>query len=84
MEKNRNAVNQHTTIRYRPNGRTDTKHNLMIRETLEQTGTFYYELADLLGKSPSTITVMLRHEMPIDEQEKICELIRQHAGKGES
>lgn len=82
MEKNRNAVNQHATIRYRPNGRAESMHNMLIRETLQQTGTFYYELADLLGKSPSTITVMLRHELPIQEQERIVALIKEHASNG--
>lgn len=79
MEKNRIAVNQHATTRYRPNRRNENKKNLLIRETCEQTGTFYYELADILGKSPSTITVMLRHELPIDEQERIVALIREYA-----
>ena len=53
--------------------------NKIIRNALEETGVFYYELADILGKSPSTISVWLRHEMPEEEQMRIAELIREFA-----
>lgn len=50
--------------------------NLMIKRTLAETGMYRWELADVLGCSVETVQRRLRHELPQDEQHRICELIR--------
>lgn len=52
--------------------------NILIRESLKETGMRKWELADLLGIHCSTLSVKLRHELPKEEQERIVKLINEH------
>lgn len=50
--------------------------NIKIRETLKIANMKHWELADLLGISPYTLSVRLRKELPEEEQERIITLIQ--------
>jgi len=50
--------------------------NRKIREALVAYGLKYWELADLLGIHPATLSAKLRHELPDKEQEEIIEKIK--------
>lgn len=50
--------------------------NIKIRETLKIANMKHWELADLLGISPYTLSVRLRKELPGEEQERIITLIQ--------
>ena len=50
--------------------------NKKIRAALTAAGMKYWELADLLGIHPATLSAKLRHELPEKEQEEILEKIR--------
>lgn len=52
-----------------------TNCNLAIRNALKRCGLYSYNLADILGVSEATITRMMRHELPRDEQNRIINLI---------
>ena len=49
--------------------------NKKIREALKNANMKYWELADLMGISPYTLSVRLRKELPNEEQERIILLI---------
>lgn len=51
-------------------------NNQKIRNALSACGMKYWELADLLGIHPATLSAKLRHELPEKEQEEILEKIR--------
>jgi len=57
--------------------------NIKIKESLKTNGVYQWQLADLMHVSESTIIKRLRHELPEDEQDRICDLIRQAAKKAE-
>ena len=57
------------------------KANQQIRNALENSGVFYWQLADILGISQSTLTVRLRHELPDVETKRILRLIEENAEK---
>lgn len=59
------------------------KKNIAIRNSLKKHGLYAYSLADLLGVSEATITRMMRHELPKDEQKRIIGLIEKEANKNE-
>ena len=50
--------------------------NEKIRAALAAYGMKYWELADLLGIHPVTLSIKLRHELPEDEQAEIIEKIK--------
>ena len=50
--------------------------NKKIRNTLIAYGMKQWELADLLGMHPVTLTRKLRHELPEEEQEEIVNKIK--------
>lgn len=76
MKMNETALNRRAVTRYTPSGRSREKHNALIRDTARECGCFGYEVAELLGCSIDKYTRMMRHEMPISEQQKIADLIR--------
>ncbi len=45
--------------------------NKKIRAALAAAGMKYWELADLLGIHPATLSAKLRHELPENEQQEI-------------
>ena len=49
--------------------------NKKIRAAIYAAGMKYWELADLMGIHPSTLSTKLRHELPEKEQEDIIEKI---------
>lgn len=53
--------------------------NMKIRTAAENAGLKTWEVADLIGVHPSTLSVKLRHEMPEAEQQRIISLI-EHEG----
>lgn len=53
--------------------------NLVIREALKKSGMKHWELADLMGISPYTLSVRLRHELPDEEQKRIVALIMEQS-----
>lgn len=50
--------------------------NKKIRAALAAAGMKYWELADLLGIHPATLSAKLRHELPEEEQQEIIEKIQ--------
>lgn len=57
------------------------KHNMPIRNALKSYGFALWILEDLLGVSCMTITRMMRHELPEDEQKRIIQLIEKEGQK---
>jgi len=55
------------------------KTNIPIREECKKNGVYLWEVAELMGISPQTMSIKLRHELPADEQEWIINLIRYSA-----
>lgn len=55
--------------------------NHKIRETAKIYNFKIWEVADLLGVHETTLHRRLRHELPDEEQERICRMIREAAGK---
>lgn len=53
-----------------------THTNPPIRQAAAEAGLKQYEVADLLGISPKTLSAQLRHELPVDRQEHIVSRIR--------
>lgn len=53
--------------------------NLRIRSAAKKAGLKGWEIADLIGVHPSTLSAKLRHEMPEAEQQRIISLI-EHEG----
>lgn len=49
--------------------------NKKIRDALKNANMKYWELADLMGISPYTLSVRLRKEFPNEEQDRIVALI---------
>ena len=54
------------------------RKNLEIRNALTKNYMTQWELADILGVSESTLTRMMRHEMPSEKQADIIEKINQY------
>ena len=52
-------------------------NNMKIREALKNANMKYWELADLIGIAPCTLSVRLRKELPDMEQKKIISLIEE-------
>ena len=50
--------------------------NEKIREALKNNRIPLWQLADLLGVSESTVTRMMRHELPEEKREEILTIIR--------
>lgn len=50
--------------------------NEKIRAALAAYGMKHWELADLLGIHPVTLSIKLRHELPEEEQAEIIEKIK--------
>ena len=59
-------------------------NNLKIRFKLTEKGMKYYQLDKILGISEPTRCRMLRNELPEEEQDRICRLIDEYAGKGDN
>ena len=51
-------------------------NNQKIRAALAACGMKYWELADLLGIHPATLSAKLRHELPDAEQDEIVAKIK--------
>ena len=54
--------------------------NTVVRDALKRYGLRQWQLADLLGIHEQTLCTRLRHELPIPEQNRMVELIKEHAG----
>lgn len=70
-----NCVNAAASNRLTATRKRTQTNNFMVRQALSNTGMYYWELADILGISVETLRRRLRHELPTDEQKRICELI---------
>ena len=57
-------------------------NNPKIRIKLMENNMRYYELDRILGISEPTRCRMLRNELPVEEQERICKLIDEHLKNG--
>lgn len=51
-------------------------NNQKIRTALSACGMKYWELADMLGIHPATLSAKLRHELPEEEQDEIVAKIK--------
>lgn len=76
MAKNLNALCSTAESRITVTRKNYDTVNLMIKQTLSETGMYRWELADILGCSVETVARKLRHELPVEEQHRICDLIR--------
>lgn len=47
------------------------KRNMIERSRMAESKVKYWELAEALGISPSTLTVWLRHELPDDKRQRV-------------
>ena len=83
MKRNTIEHSVRASNRYCPECRQQKKHNILIRETGKECGAFGYQIAELLGISVESYTRMMRHELPMSEQEEIADLIRKEFGKQE-
>ena len=81
MNGNKTKHYERVIKRYIPNGRLRKKHNLLIRDTAKECGAYGYEVAQILGMSVETYTRMMRHELPMNDQEIIAFKIRETFGK---
>jgi hypothetical protein len=52
--------------------------NKRIREAVNEAGLRLWNLADMLKINPTTLSVMLRHELPEEEQDRILKLIEEN------
>lgn len=52
-------------------------NNVAVRNALTEHGLFTYSLEDILGVSETTVTRMMRHELPKEEQDRIIKLIEE-------
>ena len=57
-------------------------NNRKIRLKILGSGLKYYHLNEVLGISDSTRCIMLRKELPEEEQDRICKLIDEYLSKG--
>lgn len=60
---------------YKPD-RRQKDNNLLIREALRQYGLHQWQLAEMLGMREEALSRMLRHELPIAEQNELIKIIR--------
>ena len=84
MKENRTAQDMYALKRYNPGGRRSNRtNNRIIREALNanlEAGkypAYQYELADLLQISEFKMMRLLRHELPLSEQEAIVKAIKE-------
>ena len=61
--------------------RSRRTNNRIIRDAMNETQTYQWQLADLLHCSPDKISRALRHELPVEQQERIAYLIRKEYGE---
>lgn len=59
-------------------GKPKTKPNIKIREALKKYNMRQWELAQLLDMGETTLTRMLRVELPNEKTEKIISVIKNH------
>lgn len=57
--------------------------NKIIKEALKEAGITQWKLADILCIHENTLCRKLRHELPIDEQQRIVGIIKEHTERGE-
>lgn len=57
------------------------RKNQRVREELKKRNMYLWELGVLLGISESTITRLMRTELPDDEQDKLITTIRESVTK---
>ena len=58
-----------------------THTNPPIRQAAAEAGLKQYEIADLLGISPKKLSVKLRHELPVHQQDFIVSRIKEYQRK---
>ncbi len=51
-------------------------NNVMVRNALKNANMCQWQLAELVGVTEVTITRWFRHELPEDEQKRLCEIIK--------
>lgn len=56
--------------------------NDIVRKALKEKGLKQWELAEMLGISEQTICRRMRKELPLDEQERILSIIKDHKKEG--
>lgn len=57
------------------------QNNMLIRQTLRLYGTPLWKLGRILGISESSVTRLMRDELPEEEQVRIISLIEKEEGK---
>lgn len=57
--------------------------NLIVREELARHGLFLWQLGKLLDVSESTVTRLMREELPEEEQKKLAQIIRERSEKND-
>jgi hypothetical protein len=57
--------------------------NIPVRNALSKHGLYVCDLVDILKVSETTVTRMMRHELPKEEQKRIIGLIEKEARKNE-
>ena len=57
------------------------QNNMLIRQTLRLYGTPLWKLGKILGISESSVTRLMRDELPEEEQVRIISLIEKEEGK---
>lgn len=75
-ERNNTATDARFRTCYRPNGRREAITNMQIREALQKYGLCLHQLAEVLEIHKETLSRMLRHELPEDQQREIVNMIR--------
>lgn len=55
-------------------------NNRAIRTAMFKAGLKQYQLAEILGCSEASVSVMLRHELSRAEQNRIVAIIKEHKG----
>ena len=55
------------------------KANKKVRDALQANSVYQWELADILEISEPTMVRKMRYEMPTEEQDALCEIIKKIA-----
>lgn len=52
------------------------KKNLDLRQAIEKSGLYYWQIADALGVSDTTFSKRLRKELSVKEKEEVYDIIK--------
>lgn len=63
--------------------RSTKQTNLIVREELARHGLFLWQLGKLINASESTVTRLMREELPEEEQMRLVQIIRERSKSNE-